>query len=79
MIAYLKSLGNVFSEMHKLNRVVIGGSRASMQDLKSVVGIRSRQQVELEQDRMAILTSDSVRVVKDRNGGGVGKVGWLQV
>jgi len=73
MTACLNSLGNVLSEMHRLRSVVMGGRRASRQDLRSVVGIRSRQQVELEQDKIANLTSALVSELKDTNEGGVGK------
>ena len=45
------------SESERLMIVVIGDRRESMQDFKSFVGIRSREHVEFEEERMALWTS----------------------
>ena len=52
-IAILKESGKIPSERDKLIRVVIGTSKASMEDFKSLVGIRSRSQVELDAENIA--------------------------
>jgi len=44
----------------RLIRVVMGMRRGSMQDLRSFVGIRSREHVELEEDRIRLRTSSGV-------------------
>ena len=56
-IAVLKEDGKVPSESERLTIVVIGDSRESTQDFKRFVGIRSRKQVEFEDERMALRTS----------------------
>ena len=54
--ASLKLEGKVFSDKQKLSRVVISGSRASRQDLRSQVGRISSGHVELLEARMIFLT-----------------------
>ncbi|HEY5236189.1 MAG TPA: hypothetical protein VIJ14_08435 [Rhabdochlamydiaceae bacterium] len=57
--------------------VVIGWIRASRQDLRRGVGIKSNVQVALEEDRMVARTSASVAGKKeDRIGGGESGVEW---
>ncbi len=64
------------SDRDKLISVVIGWIRASRQDLRSVVGMTSREQEALEADRMAHRTSSQVAgVSEDRGKGGVGGEG----
>ena len=61
------------SVKQRLRSRVIGGSRASRQDLSNVVGSISKEQVELEADRIVSRTSDSVtKVNAERIGGGFG-------
>jgi hypothetical protein len=56
-----------------LIKVVIGGRRASRHDLSTDVGIKSRQQVASDDDRIAVLTSAVVAGENsDSDGGGVG-------
>ena len=72
-MAVLKESGNVPSVMHRLIRVVIGRRRDSMQDLRSLVGMRSSEHVEFEEERIAFRTSSGVAKVKlDSTGGGIG-------
>ena len=63
-MAVLKEDGNIPSESERLMRVVMGGTRESMHDFGSFVGIRSREQVEFEEERIALRTS---RVVAKGN------------
>ena len=71
-MAVLKEDGNIPSESDRLMREVMGGTRESMHDFRSFVGIRSREHVEFEEERIALRTS---RVVaggnSERRGGGV--------
>ena len=68
----MKSEGKVDSRIQRLNKLVIGRSKVSKQDFKSVVGRKSRGQVELDVDRMAHLTSSSVtKGIVDSIGGGL--------
>lgn len=70
-IACLKGRGTVFSDMQRLSRVVIGGSRASRQSLRRKVGRGSRAQEELEQERIMERTSiGEVGEKEVRRGGG---------
>ena len=72
-IAVLKESGKVPSVIQKLIKVVIGRRRESMQDLRSVVGIRSREQVEFEEERIALGISSGVVIEKlARRGGEIG-------
>lgn len=58
--------------MQRLMRLVMGTIRASRQDFKSRVGMKSREQVESDMPRIAFLTSVSVAVENfDKMGGGV--------
>lgn len=59
-------------------RVVIGGSKTSMQCFISLVGIRSREQVELEEDKIARRTSASVAGAKFARASGVEGGGGLR-
>ena len=59
--------------MERLMRLVIGKIRTSRHDLRRAVGIKSREQAALEEDKMADRTSAAVAGRKDvRRGGGVG-------
>ena len=69
-MAVLKEDGNVPSDKERLMMVVMGGSRESMHDFKSFVGIRSREHVEFEEDRIALRTSRVVAGRKSERGGG---------
>ena len=51
-MALLKESGKIPSESDKLIRVVIGISRESMADFKSLVGMRSRSHVEFDAENM---------------------------
>jgi len=70
--AFLKEVGKVDSLRQRFSRVVIGGSKAPMQDLSSLVGRMSRRQVASEAERMTFLTSSSVVNKKSVSKGG----GW---
>ncbi len=59
--------------------MVIGDSRESTQDFKSFVGIRSREQVEFEDERMALRTSRVVAGGKSERGGGATGGGGLRL
>ena len=60
----MKVSGKVPSVMQKMIKVVIGRSKESKQDLRSLVGMRSRGQVELDDDMIAFRTSSRVAGVK---------------
>jgi UPF0288 family protein (methanogenesis marker protein 3) len=77
-MAVLKEDGNVPSDKERLMMVVMGGSRESMHDFKSFVGIRSREQVEFEEDRIALRTSRVVAGRKSESGGGAVGGGGLR-
>lgn len=81
-MAVLKAQGKVPSVIQRLIRVVIGRRRGSMQVLSSLVGMRSRGQVEFEEERMAVRTSFGVANEKfDSIGGGTGGGGlseWME-
>ena len=69
-LACLKIVGKVDSDKQRFRSVVIGGRRASRQDLRSQVGIISREQEELGEERMRDLTSSTVVGAKpDKRGG----------
>ena len=69
-IPVLKESGKFPSVIQKLIKLVIG-RRESIQDLRSLVGMRSRGHDELEDERMAARTSSGVAKQKcDREGGG---------
>ena len=59
-IACLNVVGKFDSEMAKLMRVVIGCSSTGRQDLRRLVGIQSRAQVESVAEFIASLTSSRV-------------------
>src|SRR6267154_1080016 len=69
-MACLKGSGMVDSEMERLMRVVIGKMRTSRQDLRTAVGMKSREQVALEEDNIADRTSAVVAGRKDERRGG---------
>src|SRR6267154_2970696 len=69
-IACLKVSGKVPSEIDRFMRVVIGKMRTSRQDLRRVVGMKSREQVALEEDKIAERTSAVVAGRKDERSGG---------
>ena len=56
-IACLKESGKEPVERQRLIRLVIGGKRAGRQDLRSLVGIKSRVQVASEEESTAVATS----------------------
>src|SRR6267154_540543 len=75
-MACLKGSGKVDSEMERLMRMVIGKMRTSRQDLRREVGMKSRDQVALEEDKRAERTSAVLAGRKDeRSGGGGGRRG----
>ena len=65
--------------MERLMRVVIGKMRTSRQDLRREVGMKSREQVALEEDKIAERTSAVVAGRKDeRRGGWMGGGRWRE-
>src|SRR6267154_4099457 len=73
-----EGMRKVDSEMERLMRVVIGKMRTSRQDLRREVGMKSREQVALEEDKIAERTSAVVAGRKEKGkkgGGGGGGVG----
>ena len=71
MRACLNSTGIVDSAKDRLNSVVMGGSKAGRQDLRSLVGRKSSAQEESEEANIAAFTSDCEKGSKlDRVGGG---------
>jgi hypothetical protein len=75
-MALLKESGKIASESDELIRVVIGISRESMADFKSLVGMRSRSHVEFDAENIAFLTSSVLAGINiSREGGGVGRGG----
>ena len=50
-MALLKEDGNIPSESERFMILMIGGSRESMHDFRSFVGIRSSEHVEFEEER----------------------------
>ena len=56
-MACLKEEGKVASEMQRLRRVVIGRRRESRHCLRRKVGRISREQMELEEERIRFRTS----------------------
>ena len=72
-MAVLNESGKVPSCMQKLIKVVIGLRSGSVQDLRSLVGMRSRGHVEFDEERMAVRTSSKLANEKlHRAGGGLG-------
>ena len=78
-MAVLKESGKVPSVMERFIIVVIGIRRESMQDFSSLVGIRSRGQVALVEDRMALRTSSVVAGRNSERGGGGTRGGGLRI
>ena len=69
--ACLKGRGKVDSEMERFMRVKRLKTRTSRHDLRRTVGIKSREQVALEEEKIADRTSAMVAGRKDeRRGGG---------
>ena len=77
-MAVLKEDGNIPSDSERFMILVIGGSRESMQDFMSFVGIRSREHVEFEEERIALRTSRVVASRKSERGGGAVEGGGLR-
>lgn len=77
-IAVLNDAGKVPSASERLMIVVMGGSRESMQDFRSLVGIRSRGEVEFEEERIALRTSRQEAGQKSERGGGAERGGGLR-
>ena len=69
-MAVLKQDGKIPSVSERLIMVVIGGSRESMHDFRSFVGMTPREHVEFE-ERMALWTSRVVTGKKSERRGGV--------
>ena len=69
----MKESGKKPSDSDKLIRVIIGISRESMADFKSLVGIRSRSHVEFEAENIAFLTSSVLAGINIAREGGVGR------
>ena len=69
-MAVLKEDGNIPSESERFIILVIGGSRESMHDFRSFVGIRSSEHVEFEEVRIALRTSRVVAGRKSERRGG---------
>ena len=75
-MAVLNEDGNNPSESERLMREVMGGTIESMHDFRSFVGIRSREQVEFEEERIALQTSRVVaRGNSEKSGGATRGVG----
>lgn len=71
----MKQGGKVDSCKQRLIRVVIGVRRVSRHDLRTTVGMKSSEQVAVDDARMAARTSAVVVGVKcDSEGGDVGGV-----
>ena len=66
----LYGVENIPSLSERLMSLVIGGRRASMQDLRSVVGMKSREQVASDAARMALRTSFVLAGVNESMVGG---------
>ena len=77
-MAVLNDDGKVPSASERLMIVVIGRSKESMQDFKSLVGIRSSEQVEFEEERIALRTSREDAGKKSERGGGTEGGGGLR-
>jgi hypothetical protein len=71
MIACLKGVGKEFSRRQRLSKLVIGMRSASRHFLRRNVGMVSRMQEELLEERIRRLTSSGVVGEKDCKGGGV--------
>ena len=69
-MAVLKEDGNIPSESKRFMILVIEGSRESEHDFRSFVDIRSSEQVEFEEERIALRTSRVVAGRKSKRGGG---------
>ena len=76
-MAVLKEDGNIPSESERFMILVIGGNRG-MQDFRSFVGIRSREQVEFEEKRIALRTSRVVARGNSERSGGATRRGGLR-
>ena len=74
-MALLKESGKIPSNSDKLIRVVIGISKESMADFKSLVGIRSRSHVEFDAENIGFLTSIVLAGINIAREGGVGRGG----
>ena len=78
-MAVLKEVGKVPSESDRLIKVVIGDSRESIHDFRSFVGMRSREHVEFEDERIALRTSRVVAGKKSERVGGGKRGGGLRL
>ena len=77
-MAVLKEDGNIPSESERLMREVMGGTREPMHDFRSFVGIRSREQVEFEEERIALRTSRVVAKGNSERSAGATRGGGLR-
>ena len=77
-MAVLKEDGNIPSESERFMILVRGGSRESMHDFRSFVGIRSSEHVAFEEERIALRTSRVVAGRKSERGGGALEGGGLR-
>lgn len=75
-MACLKCVGKVDSVRQRFSSVVIGGSRASMQDFSNRVGSMSSGHVESDEERIIFFTSSMVAGARLVMSGG-GTVGWM--
>ena len=75
-MASLNLEGKRASERDKLIMLVMGWIKASMYDLRKKVGMMSREQVELEDEKIKLRTSSVVAGRKEDSGfGGRGGLG----
>jgi len=75
-MAFLKEWGKHPSDKARLIMLVMGKSKESRQDFSKKVGIMASEQVELEDNKMACLTSlrlAGAKVVKEGGGEGGGR------
>ena len=70
IIACLNDEGKVFSLRQRLSKRVIGGTSASRQFLRRMVGRMSSEQVELLEERISFLTSAEEVGEKELRSGG---------
>ena len=74
----MKRDGKIPPESERLIVVVMGGSRESMHDFRSFVGMTSKEQVEFEDERMALWTSRVIAGKKSEGRGGGVEGGGLR-
>ena len=77
-MAVLKEDGKIPSESERLVREVMEGTTESMHDFRNFVGIRSRDQVEFEEEIIALRTSRVVAGENSERSGGATRGGGLR-